>query len=115
VYMYYALTVLAAEPSPTASTTGTFLQYGAIGAMLIVLGFFARTLIVREQARADRLEEDNKRLNLLVQDKIIPALINATTAIQASQQLLQAIQTQRELDERVREERRRSRGRDEEA
>jgi hypothetical protein len=80
-------------------------QYGAIGVMLLVLGLFAKTLISREQLRSDRLESEVNRLNTLIQEKTIPALVSATQAIQASQQLLQAVQYQRDVDQRAREQR----------
>ena len=103
------LSILLVAQSSSGDVTGTLVQYGAIGAMLVVLGFFAKSLIKREQDRADNLEKDNKRLNELVQDKIVPALINATTAVNSSQQILQDIQKQKEIDEKLAERERRGR------
>lgn len=113
--MYWILLAVTPEPEPSTpsdpvqdSIIGVFLQYGIIGALLLVVGWYARSLIQREQARADRLEAEVNRLNTLVQEKTIPALVTATQAIQQSQSLLQAIQNQREIDEQI-SRRRRSR------
>lgn len=103
------LEFLAAATDPTTGIVGVLLQYGAVGAVALTLGLFARTLIKREQERADRLEVDAKearqqyntevsRLNTLIQEKTIPALLTATQAIQASQQLLQSLQYQRDIE-----------------
>jgi hypothetical protein len=84
-----------------ADYAGMLSQYGAIGIMLVVVGFFAKKMVVREQVRADRLELEVTRLNTLVQERTIPALVAATEAIQASQQLLLTMQYQRESAQRV--------------
>ncbi len=46
------VTLLAAAPS---DPTGIFLQYGAIGAMLVVLAWFAWSTVKRERDRNDEL------------------------------------------------------------
>lgn len=88
----------------SGDTGSVLLQYGAIGAMLIVLGLFARTLIAREQHRSDRLDVEVTRLNNLIADKVIPALVTATSVINDSQQLLQTMQHQRDVEQRARKE-----------
>lgn len=75
-----------------------FLQYGAIGAMLVVLFLFARTLLLREQARADASAAEVQRLNTLIQEKTIPALIAATQAVTTAQTVLQSFNYQRDVE-----------------
>jgi hypothetical protein len=83
---------------------GVFAQYGVVGIMLLAVGVFAKTMITREQVRADRLESEVTRLNTLVQEKTIPALVSATQAIQGSQELLQRMQYQRDVANRTSEQ-----------
>jgi len=74
------------------------LQYGAIGVFAILLIVFARTLLLREQQRGDAAAAEVIRLNNLMQEKTIPALIAATQAIAAAQNILQQIQYQRDVE-----------------
>lgn len=74
------------------------LQYGVLGVFAILLIVFARTLLKREQDRSDTSAAEVIRLNTLMQEKIIPALVTATNAIVASQTILQAIQYQRDVE-----------------
>lgn len=88
-----------------ADTTVVFkmiLDYGGLGILLIILLWFARALLVREQNRADANAAEVNRLNALMQEKTIPALISATQAIAASQSLLQALQRKQEIEEAAR-------------
>lgn len=107
--MILTFLMAAASDPTTTGIVGVLLQYGAVGAVALTLGFFARTLIKREQERADRLEVEAKearlaynaevsRLNTLIQEKTIPALLTATSAINNSQQLLQSLQYQRDIE-----------------
>ncbi|HYJ33824.1 MAG TPA: hypothetical protein VE326_11445 [Candidatus Binatia bacterium] len=76
---------------------GALAQYGAVG--LIAAGgiWFAKGTVQRERERADRLEDDNKRLNALIVDRVIPALNSATNAAEESGRLLNAMQREREV------------------
>lgn len=63
-------------------------QYGAIGIALIGTGYAVRVLFQREikahdadRQRADRMEEEVKRLNTMIQDRILPTLSEATKII----------------------------------
>jgi len=86
----------ALDPVPVDSITG-LVQYGAIGIILVLLVTVSRSLIKREQDRADRLDLEVTRLNSLIQEKTIPALLSATQAVQASQALLQSMQYERDV------------------
>lgn len=74
------------------------LQYGVLGVFAIVLIVFARSLLQREQKRADDSAAEVVRLNAMMQDRLIPALVTATQAISASQTILQAIQYQKDIE-----------------
>jgi hypothetical protein len=76
-------------------------QYGVLGIFAAMLVLFARVSYRREVERADRLEEDNRRLNSVVQDKIIPALELARRAVEESGALLLAMQRDRDVRELV--------------
>jgi hypothetical protein len=76
---------------------GVLAQYGVLGIFAVILIFFAKGAHQRERDRADRLEEENKRLNTAIQDKVIPALESATRAAEASGELLNAMQREREV------------------
>lgn len=72
-------------------------QYGVLGIIAGLLIFFANGAHKRERDRADRMEAENKRLNELILDRVIPALTSATRAAEESAELLNAIQRERQL------------------
>jgi hypothetical protein len=78
---------------------------GVIAAMLI---WFAKGAHQRERDRADRMEAENKRLNELILDRVIPALTSATRAAEESAELLNSVQREREYVQR--EQRRGAKG-----
>lgn len=94
----------------TADPASSLLQYGVLGIFAVVLLALSRTLIKREQDRGDRLEDDNKRLNTLVIDKVIPALADSTNAVKDAITLF----TQMKYKMDVEEEAKRKKGREEE-
>lgn len=71
-------------------------QYGVLGIVAIGLIIFAKGAHQRERDRADRMEAENKRLNELVLEKVIPALTSATRAAEQSAELLRAVQEERQ-------------------
>ncbi len=74
-----------------------FAQYGVLGIFAFMLVVFARGAHQRERERADRMAEENKRLNELILERVIPALSSATRAAEESGELLNALQREREL------------------
>lgn len=72
-------------------------QYGVLGVFAAMLVVFARISYKRETDRSDRLEEDNKRLNGLIQDRVIPAVTSATRAVEECVELLNAVQRERDM------------------
>lgn len=74
------------------------LQYGVGGIILAMLIVFARSQVLREQQRADALAAEVNRLNTLMQEKTIPALLGATQALATAQTILQSFQYQRDIE-----------------
>lgn len=83
--------VLAAESSgdPNYAVLG---QYGVLGVFAVLLIWFAKFMINRETARADRLEQEVLRLNNTIQEKVLPALMSATGAVEQSTEMLRDMQ-----------------------
>lgn len=77
-----------------------FAQYGVLGIIAAMLIWFAKGAHQRERDRADRLEEDNKRLNALILDRVIPALTSATHAAEESAELMRVLQRERQYPRR---------------
>jgi hypothetical protein len=90
-----AVPALAADPGTV--DVSTFAQYGVLGVFAVILLWFARGSYQREIQRADRLEEENRKLNAAIQDRVLPVLMSATNAAQESAELLAAMQREREL------------------
>lgn len=84
-----------------------FAQYGVVGAIAILGIWFAKGAHQRERERADRLETENRRLNDVILERVIPAMTAATSAAQESAQLLAALQRERELERLATEHQRR--------
>src|SRR4051812_41517388 len=78
---------LSAAVDPLTSAQGVFLQYGAVGAILLVLLWFAygaikreRDATDRERTRAEKAESEKDELNRLMRTEVIPVLTKATEA-----------------------------------
>lgn len=82
-----------AGPADLAALT----QYGVLGVLAAILIVFARLAYKRETDRADRLEAELNRLNTSIQEKAIPALLAAATAIEECTELLRDQQRDRRL------------------
>lgn len=69
----------ASGPDPTAglASLGVIAVALVMGAMLVY-----RFGLLPERARADRLEEENKRLNEVFLERAIPALVTASDTMQ---------------------------------
>jgi hypothetical protein len=113
--------VLEALESSGSIDFTVFAQYGALGAIAIVLIFFAKGAYqdVRDRAkiayqdvrdRADRLEEENRRLNALILDRVVPALTAATQIAEESGRMINALQREREIAHELEQQRRTTRG-----
>lgn len=63
-------------------------QYGALGILVLALGWFGWRAYQREVARADRLEAEVSRLHTVIQDRALPAVLAATQAVQECTELL---------------------------
>lgn len=97
-------TMLAASDSTGLGLDlNVFLQYGVLGVISALLIWFAKGAYQRERDRADRGEEEARRLNELIRDRVLPVLASATTSVQESAELLRAFQRERELERLIKE------------
>jgi hypothetical protein len=80
-------------------------QYGPLGVITALLIWFSRGAHQRERDRADRLEEENKRLNGIILERVIPAVIAATHVAEESAELLREFQWRRERTAMIDDER----------
>ena len=87
-----ALIVLAAVAGDDGPDYAVLGQYGVLGVFAVLLVWFAKFMIGRETARADRLEQEVLRLNNTIQEKVIPALLSATGAVEQSTEMLRDMQ-----------------------
>lgn len=101
---------LAAEAADVPIGVEKLLEYGPLGIIAGVLIWFARGAYQRERDRADRLEGEVRRLQDLIAERVIPVLILATSAIEANAALLQDLQREREITDRVAQRRGSTRG-----
>jgi hypothetical protein len=77
---------------PAVGDVTTLTQYGVLGIVASLLVWFAKSAHQRERDRADRLEEENRRLNAIILDRVFPAMAAATQAAKESAELLNAAQ-----------------------
>lgn len=94
--------MLSSDIVPVSGLISTVLQYGVVGLVAVVLFFVAKRLFDREQARADRLEADVRRLNDLMAEQLIPALTNSTSAVLDAQAIINEIRRQKEIEDAAR-------------
>jgi hypothetical protein len=99
--MIISLAWLAEAASSIPSIEGIFLQYGLIGAIALTLGIYARSTIKSTEARAQRLEDDNRRLYQMMTDQVIPALTKATEAVADATTVIAEIRKQAEINSAV--------------
>jgi len=76
---------LVIQAAAAADTAGVFVQYGALGAVALLALGAVRVLFQREtrahdleRSRADRLEEEVRKLNATIQDRYITTISEAT-------------------------------------
>lgn len=87
-----ATALAAAENGDGGPNYAVLGQYGVLGVFAVLLVWFAKFMISRETARADRLEAEVVRLNNTIQDKVIPALLSATGAVEQSTEMFRDLQ-----------------------
>lgn len=90
------LLLILAWTAITAADGGAdiLLQYGPLGVFALLLTWFAKSAIQRERDttqrerdRGDRLEAELNRVNMMVLDKAIPALMSASRATEEHSEL----------------------------
>lgn len=75
--------------------TGVLLNYGAIGAMLVLLGIFAYGTVRRERDRADRAEAQLQAINDKIIDRLADVLKEAKDALVESSDYLRDLARRR--------------------
>lgn len=70
-------------------------QYGIAGVISSIFIWFAWQVYKRERDRADKNEDEIKRLNDLIQGKYVPSLQDASTALIETNQLLAEFRARR--------------------
>lgn len=107
----------AAGPNESGGSTAgngdllSFLsQYGPLGVITALLIWFARGAYQRERDKVDKLEEDNKRLNSILLERVIPVLAAATQAAEQSAEQLRIVQRERERAALLEEQQRTAKG-----
>lgn len=80
----------------TGDPAGVLLQYGAIGAFVVVLGVFAWRAYKRESERADRLEQQLLEANNRIIDRFAEVLTQTRDALVQSNDYLRDLARRRE-------------------
>ena len=99
--------LVTAEEATKPPAWDALAQYSVLGAAVLGFGWllykifnqlWARSAeeLAREVARGDRLEAENRALNLAMQDKAIPALLAASVAIGQCTELVRDLQRDRD-------------------
>jgi len=70
-------------------------QLGAVGVVLGILFWFGWKVYVRERDRADKNEDEVKRLNEVIREKYVPALEEAAKALIEYNNLLPELRRKR--------------------
>lgn len=78
---------LAADPDGL-DVAAPFLQFGAIGALALLLLAFARGAYQRETKRSDALEEELRRINTELRDRMVPLLTEVARVLADAHTLL---------------------------
>lgn len=68
--------------------TGVLLNYGAIGAFVVILGIFAWRAYSRERDRADRLEQQLQLANDKIVDRLAEVLVQSRDALSVANDYL---------------------------
>lgn len=93
------LIIAATEGGLPELPTGA--QYGILGVLVAALAsgrfLVPRYVLDRERERADRMEQENVRLNTLIQEKAIPAIVDASAAVRDSTLLVHDMKRERDL------------------
>jgi membrane protein implicated in regulation of membrane protease activity len=103
LFVASAVAVIAGADSGSAgypTDMGSLLQTGGFTALAAVLLVFARTAYKRETDRSDRLDEELRKTNELIRDRVMPTLEKSGAALeQATLVLIQIQERMRDGDD----------------
>jgi hypothetical protein len=80
----------------TGDPSAVLLQYGAIGAIAVLLGIFAWYAYRRERDRADRLEQQLQETNTRIIDRFAEVLTQTRDALVQANEYLRDLARRRE-------------------
>jgi hypothetical protein len=80
----------------TGDPSAVLLQYGAIGAIDVLLGLFAWYAYRRERDRADRLEQQLQETNTRIIDRFAEVLTQTRDALIQANEVLRDLSRRRE-------------------
>lgn len=99
----FLLTVMTIVSPTTASPQDAFLQYGAIGALLVIALYTIKMLYQRldkaherDRERADKATEQLNQLNQIIREQIVVQLTRATDAQSRVTELLTELRHDRD-------------------
>lgn len=72
---------LATTGGGAGEAVGALVEFGVLGALVVLLGVFAYRAYRREVERADRLEEENGRLRDSIEGRVVPLVERALSII----------------------------------
>lgn len=78
------------------------LQYGVLGIFAAVLLWLARSLLKREQDRADKVQADNDKLQSYFVDKVIPQMSETTNILKQAVDIMAQILRQKSIEDEIR-------------
>lgn len=97
---------LAAADAPPLTVEGILLSLGLPGVVILGLAIYARGQIKATEERCRRLEDENRRLNQIMAEQMMPALTRATDTTMEATNVLTEISRREERQAAIDEARR---------
>lgn len=76
--MQLLLNLAASGSGAAVDPFSVFIQYGALGAVVVLLAIYSRGSVTRERARSDKAEQLVKELNEFIRSEMLPRQVEAT-------------------------------------
>ena len=78
----------SSSPDLASSASDTLLQYGVLGLVVLILGWFSWGAVQRERRRADAAEERLNSLNEAIRKELVPVM---TKSLAATEKLVEVL------------------------